>query len=733
MISFIKYSRDPSLNNQDRYREVQTGMMYSIILIGVLLTCLVPKSIVPHKLSSFPHLVNVGRVSCLIALLIYLTPESALQGAPFHTFESSARAYLSCNYQVALLTGKENDYASDRSALSMIAHCYYVAYPQEIDNFIQENNLTRENFDNAHNAYLHGKDEVLHFNDSYVEIYSASFEKYLSNYNKSITFGAYALTFWAAIFTGAMLLMLFGKYPWVQKLRQTSKATYRSFKTQEWSPNRFVSMLVPTRSQVVLLVTFSAIVMGLCTYDMTPLKDDPLFGTPTRAALRYYAVRSSCIASWLMPLLILLGGRNNFLQWLTSWDYSTFIMLHRWISRIVMVLVVVHVTSYGLIMGSWEQWKEAYIYAGIAAFVSGVVIMIQGLLSLRRKNYELFLILHIGLALVFVLGAWYHVFDLYCQWFYYVSFAIWAFDRAVRIGRLTSFGVQTSKIEVFEGPDDNTLKVSCSIPENWPVIPGGHAFVHFLWMDTFWQSHPFTYTVLNGELRMYIKVKRGVTYSVYKRLQESQNVKILVEGTYGEKTRAEEYNHAVFIAGGNGIPGIYSEAIALEEQRKGSSIIELVNWQTTLEIKNSLVNLYLTFKDHTDDLQSPMYLHGSTDDMESQLLNKRLDLISLIWVIPDISQLDWFSDELDSLNGTTIKTTIYITRSTVHPKRSYPNITFISGRPEMKKIVEESAEQSTGRTCFIGCGNPVMIDLIREAVSESVGEVEYFEQLQVWA
>ena len=119
---------------------------------------------------------------------------------------------------------------------------------------------------------------------------------------------------------------------------------------------------------------------------------------------------------------------------------------------------------------------EAYIYWGFTAMLAGLIILVQGLLVLRRRWYEMFLILHIILAIVFIGGAWKHVDALYCVWFYYTSAAVWAFDRIIRICRLVSFGFP--KAQVYLLPDE-TLKVVVPKPDNWEAVPGGHAFIHF--------------------------------------------------------------------------------------------------------------------------------------------------------------------------------------------------------------------------------------------------------------
>ena len=265
-------------------------------------------------------------------------------------------------------------------------------------------------------------------------------------------------------------------------------------------------MLVPTRAESLILATFVIITTFFVFHNIHYNDGNPLFHHKNNALLRYHAVRTSILASEMMPLLILFGGRNNFLQWVTRWDYSTFITFHRWVSRVIVILVLIHTVCYSLYLRSILTDFEAYIIAGGLAIIAGVFILIQGLLVLRRRWYEMFLLIHIFLAAVFVFGAWYHVNDLYCLWFYYYSAVIWLFDRVIRVGRLCSFGFPKAKVLLLA---DETLKVIVPKPKQWDAIPGGHAFIHFLRPSCFWQSHPFTYTISpenSEEIIMFIKV-----------------------------------------------------------------------------------------------------------------------------------------------------------------------------------------------------------------------------------
>ena len=260
---------------------------------------------------------------------------------------------------------------------------------------------------------------------------------------------------------------------------------------------------------------------------------------------------------------------------------------------------------------------------------------------------------------------------------------------------------------------NDTLKVVVPKPSYWKSIPGGHAFIHFVKPTYFWQSHPFTFvdTPDDKNIVLYCKVKGGVTHSLYKLLakqpDQTTRMTVAVEGPYGEPTPARYADTAVFIAGGNGIPGIYSEVM----------------------------------------------------DMARRLPAETNRVMKLIWVIRDYSSLEWFQEELEYLKNTSIRTTIYVTRpslslSTDEDKKledkdsceddkssiksRLNHIEFKEGRPCIETIVADEIEECSRSVAFVTCGHPVMVDEIRYFAAHNIRNsdkkrVDFFEQLQVWA
>lgn len=713
-------------------------------------------------------------VATLISVFIALTPYNALRSSPTHKFGDSAISRFGCSYQMMQYAplldchpdkGNDSCWCSNANAMATMAHCYETMNSKK--NLVE---LFIELCETLYNKTV-TKDEVLFYldyysraakpvdfhnnsqplnapvrlNDSITLLYKNSYEQFLGNYDRSMVYGGILVGYWivvcllAAVGNWLRIIaprLVFGfTGPVSNCFRRwiSLPATGNKRKTNEKPFLKMLDMLVPTRAETLILTGFIILSLYLTRKNIHYYDNDPIFQDKRRALLRYFAVRCSILGSNMMPLLILFGGRNNFLQWVTRWDYSTFITFHRWVSRIVFVMFFAHGLFYFLYMIDpiKQTTSKAYLLFGTASILAGAFIMVQGLLVLRRRWYEAFLVLHILLALIFVVGGYYHVETLYCTWFYYYAGVIWVFDRVIRLARIASFGFPRAEVRLIA---DECLKVVVSVPRDWEIIPGGHVFIHFLKPGWFWQSHPFTYTKSHSEpntIIIFIKVKDGVTRSIYEHLKtqpfKTTYMRVAVEGSYGEKTPAGKYDSAVFFAGGNGIPGIFAEAYELSQQ---------------------------TFAERQS--------------------------IKLIWVVREYKSLYWFYEELMELKNTNIETIIYVTRprsnscfedfdlrfsskessfknkySAVRDEGTSDNlptidtientiktellhIEFREGRPLIGFLVGTYLREAQKSLCFVTCGHPVMVDDLRASVVKHIGvekskRIDYYEQLQVWA
>ncbi|KAI3405751.1 hypothetical protein KGF56_001358 [Candida oxycetoniae] len=586
---------------------------------------------------------------------------------------------------------------------------------------------------------------VLNSQDS--KLYRDAYDKFLGNYDDSVYYGLGIYGYFTVIFIISSITN-WTRYlkprtirkstsPFVNFIRAkiTVPALIGKCKTQAKSLGR-VEFLIPSRLETLVLFGFLIVVVIMVFTNTNTIENDPVLGTETAARLRYVVDRCGIMSIMMMPLVFLFAGRNNILQWVTRWQYSRFVTIHRWTARVMFCLIIVHAFGYINLMGKFfmHELTKEYLQAGTLAAVAGGTMLIQGLLYLRRRFYELFLLLHIVLGMVWLGGIWIHVNELGYASFVYPVAAVWLLDRFIRLVRLFLFGFPLADVTLVS---DETVKVIIPSPRYWVAAapPTSYAFIHFIRPACFWQSHPFTFidsVVENGFIHCYCQVKGGMTNGLYQYLADhpgkSAKIRVGVEGPYGISTPASHADSCIFICGGTGAPGVFNEAIRMSDVAAHS-----------------------------------------------------IKMVKFIWIVREIKSLQWFFEELRILSKTNIHATIYITRphtscngsdcsgpvekkietkqsgeiyrdnvfystktnnsnqlSSEIARKELNHIRFIEGRPTISKLVAFEVDQCLHSVAFVACGHPLMVDDVRSAVAQNVNNaghkrVDYYEQLQVWS
>lgn len=585
---------------------------------------------------------------------------------------------------------------------------------------------------------------------------------FLGNFNRSLYYGSACLAFWGLVFVVAMvanwLVRLFpGLRTSVVGNSRVAKI-WRKYvtlpalmtrKKNDHQPASLFSYLVPSRMESLIVFAFFWFLLGCCTGQLHYVPGQTTM--PKKSyLLRLLADRMGIITTVLFPLFILLGGRNNFLQWLTGWKFSTFITYHRWIARLCVLMIFLHGVFYTVVFvhGGYyaESVKEKYFVFGILAMVAGALICFQGLLLLRRWWYEIFLVVHIILAVLWTVGAYYHLEEFGYLPFVFAAIAVWAFDRAVRLGRILVFGFPKATVSLVA---DETLRVVVPKPAHWKSIPGGHSWLFFGKSWFFWQSHPFTFveTADNGRSIVFLcKMKTGVTKKVGNLLAnypgKTSTMWVAVEGPYGESCPVQNHSSAVFIAGGNGIPGIYSEICDLAERSKDNTRQMLKLYWIIRETK-SVAWMFRELEHlRTTKIHTTIYItRPDTSGLEhlSSLLHTQPAIGGLE---PSLSDEGGEKDE-DKTEDLEKKSENHHTL--VHEfdelvsalQEHFPHITIKTGRPLIGDIVDAEIEECDKSAAFISCGHPVMVDDLRHVVVSRIDStdkrIDFFEQLQVWA
>lgn len=705
-------------------------------------------------------------IAYFLSWVFFATSVKAGKNAKFQLYGDITYFYT-CNLQISLSVSycatpyNATCLCANKNALATYAGC--LAFDNRntttavnyMMNYCEENgNVTVEKdwYEKSYQYFLSNaktEKEIPNFNktipidvpfkldEAEMKLYERAYKQFLGNYDDSLYYGAGILGYWLLIMCiGAIVNWGKVMFPSLTK-KLTSKpinlwrqyvsmpATFRKKKAEELRIFKFFDSLIPSRFESIVIFLFYIVVLMIHAMNMHYVDGDPVFeNNKYNSQARNVADRTGITGTIMMPLVFLFSSRNNFLQWLTGWNYSTFVTYHRHIARVMFILIALHSILFTVLLrDDMSEFSETYMIWGVLATVSGGIILFQAMLFFRRRWYEIFLFIHILFAALYVAGTWIHVDELGYVWFVYPAVAVWCADRVVRIARLVIFGFPKARVSLLA---DDTIKVEIPKPSYWKTIPGGHAFIHFLKPTYFWQSHPFTFveSPADTHIILYCKVKGGITHSLYQLLVRSPGqaitMRVGVEGPYGEPTPARYADTAVFIAGGNGIPGIYSEVM----------------------------------------------------DMTRRMPNETKNAMKLYWIIRDYKSLEWFNDELTLLGNTNIETTIYVTKpdlsnlltgdgsdDTSSKKESdsqdmnleskeslqgvdlvksrFSHITFKKGRPSIEDIVDLEIKESNGSVAFVACGHPAMVDETRYFCSRNVDNpqkkrVDFYEQVQVW-
>jgi hypothetical protein len=256
--------------------------------------------------------------------------------------------------------------------------------------------------------------------------------------------------------------------------------------------------IIPTRGQslYIFLISFLNIILLLAPYTIT--QPQASFTTLRKQTVSLVGNRAGTMAMGNVVALVLFSSRNSFLLYITDWSYSTYLLLHRWLGYWAVAHTIIHscmLWSYYVDAGTYAaEILRLYWIWGIVGTVSACALVPLSLPVVRRKLYELFLVSHIVLTLLFLVGYYYHIWYVYeYKWGYeiwmFVAAGIWALDRILRIVRMAVQGNRTALVTVVPNTDGDYVRIEVEGKE-WKDGVAYLCFPTLSWH--FWESHPFS-------------------------------------------------------------------------------------------------------------------------------------------------------------------------------------------------------------------------------------------------
>lgn len=489
----------------------------------------------------------------------------------------------------------------------------------------------------------------------------------------------------------------------------------------------FLGIHVPTRAFSIIIMLF--LILNYCliftNYPYQP--HNFMFTTPRQQWSKSLAIRASFMTMWKLPLIFFFAGNNNFLQIIGHpWSLDTFNTFHRWIARITVVDIIIHGVAISIVkadQGLYSYiWNVPYWRWGIVGIIIATFLVLHSIRWFTCRYYELFKVVHLISAIVFIVSAWYHVQILpYGTKHIYSIVAIWVFDHIVRISRILLVCKAHATIEHV---NPSMSVISICAPNFYLQATKNSSRFLFLHVEPwykFLQSHPFTIVhdwqnikadnqssscskqtdgsaelsypcsisksdrkihtkrIFDERLVVAIQHRKGITDSIA-RLPEGK-VRVALDGPYGNHFPLSKFQKIVFIAGGIGITA------------------------------------------HLGHIQV--------------LLSKQVELsskIKLHWAVKSIEDIEWLMDAISYLSSR-IEVTLYFQGHIDASKWHNFPIIFKNSRLNCKGMVtKEINDEQNHDKCiaFFSCGPGSLNDEARVAVcwgiQHSRNYVEYFEE-----
>lgn len=420
--------------------------------------------------------------------------------------------------------------------------------------------------------------------------------------------------------------------------------------------------------------------------------------------------------------LFLFAGRNNPLIPLLGISFDTYNLLHRWFGRIAILEAIAHTIAH-LAKGGWGDalpgiFKKPFLYWGFIATVSFVVIGIQAWSPLRHAFYEIFKILHIALAMLSIVGLYYHIDmgGLAQMRYLYIVIGLWAADRAARMVRVIWLNFGGGHRTIVEALPGNALRVTMTLARPWHAHAGQHAYL-YMPSISYWQSHPFSVSWYEGtddltadrlasnhkdrklmekmQVAFVIRARTGYTDKLYQKVAAAPAGKMelttYVEGPYGAKHALDSYGTVVLFAGGVGVT------------HQVPYVRELVAGFAQGTVATRKILLVWT-------IQSPEHLE---------------------WIRPWMTEILAMDKRRDCLR---IMLFVSQPRSTKEIHSPSSTVQMFPGRPNIEMLMAMEQEQQLGAMAVSVCGPGALSDEVRRVVRarQNSSSIDFIEEAFSW-
>ncbi|TID15943.1 Vacuolar amino acid transporter 1 [Venturia nashicola] len=334
----------------------------------------------------------------------------------------------------------------------------------------------------------------------------------------------------------------------------------------------------------------------------------PLFWKSIQYGSPPMAIRAGMLAVALLPWVTALAMKASVISLLTGIGHERLNVFHRWGAYLMLLLSIIHTIPFyvtplsdakGLaaFKAFFQNSAGFYIYgSGIAALVPLCFLCVHSLPMIRHKVYELFLLLHWPIAMVYVGMMFWHCHNYLTSWSYlWATVVIWGTSWLARIF-FWNFSMPW-RVSFLVGDEcaltilpENAVKITIPTQKRWR--PGQFVYIRMPGISIF-ENHPFTIASLCSDdfpseygegYRDMLLVFRPFGGFTRKALNKAikkgpwDTYRAFIDGPYGGmRRRLESFDTVVLIAGGSGITAIASQLLDLiKRMRDGKAVTQKV-------------------------------------------------------------------------------------------------------------------------------------------------------------
>ncbi|KAJ9134519.1 Ferric/cupric reductase transmembrane component 7, partial [Coniochaeta hoffmannii] len=373
---------------------------------------------------------------------------------------------------------------------------------------------------------------------------------------------------------------------------------YRPIPDLVWRKHRFTFSSLAVLASTFVAIAFVTIYCFL---------QQPLYWESIRFGSPPLAIRAGMIAVAMTPWIIVTSMKWNLLTVITGIGPERLNVFHRWLSYLCLFLSLIHMIPF-YVQPVWEDGgMEVFgalfpdgtgiIYGtGIVCFAPLAWLCVGSLPIIRRRAYELFVMLHWPVGLAYVGLLFWHTKNALMTWSYlYVTVAILVLCNVCRFFKLN--WIRPWRLSFMVGDEaainimtENAIKITIPTQMRWKQ--GQYVYLRMPGISLF-ENHPFTISSLCSEdfpseygeqYRDCVLVFRpygGFTKKVLETAIEKgpyHTYRAFLDGPYGGMRRdLAAFDTCILIAGGSGITSLMSQLLNLiKRMRDGKAITKRI-------------------------------------------------------------------------------------------------------------------------------------------------------------